>query len=203
MEALIKRIAVIVLLFSCIGCKSHLKTGEYIGFINNTKNGLKKEVMIDGWCYCFQYKPYDYIAIVENKGNTKADNFNKRLSELAGTVWFNISIRREDNTISPMRYGVHSIEEYNERQNYYLNQAQNEIRLVYGDKRIVPMSYAFENNYNLTPQETIVVGFLLPQGEDKPRQDMRISFVDKVFKNGIINAEYSSENLNNIPGVIY
>ena len=127
----------------------------------------------------------------------------KRMEELKGTAWFNISFKRADNGTSPMRYNISSIEEYNQRLNYLLNEAKNDLKLVYDTTILTPVSYVFENNYNLTPQETIIVGFYLPHGEERPNKKMQLSYDDRVFKNGIIKATYSQHSLQNIPGLTY
>lgn len=193
----------VLVVVSAVSCRKYMHAEEYIRFVANKANGLKKVAAVDGWEFCMQYRPYDYILLMENKGKAEGSKYDKRVAELQGTAWFNISIKRVDNSISPLRYGVATIEEYNYRLNYYLNEAAEDIRLVYDKDTLWPMSYLFENNYNLSPQETMVVGFSLPKGEKYPQKDMRLSFVDRVFKNGIINAEYSGKTLKNIPTLVY
>jgi hypothetical protein len=180
-----------------------MKAADYIRYINNKENGFKKILQIEGWNFCMQYRPYDYIMLMENKGQLNGYDLEKRKSELNGTAWFNISIKRIDNSITPLRYGISSIEEYNTRLNYYLNEAEKDITLIYGSDTLRPVSYLFENNYNLSPQETMVVGFYLPKGENDPRKNMQLSFIDRVFKNGIIKAEFSEDVLKNIPNLVY
>jgi hypothetical protein len=203
MQKVINRISLLLAVLIFISCKQHMQAAGYMNFVNNKENGLKKISAIDGWEFCMLYRPYDYIMLMENKGKMEKGKCDKRMSELQGTAWFNISIKRADNSITPMRYGVSSIEEYNERLHYYLNEAVKDIRLVYDKDTLWPMSYLFENNYNLSPQETMVVGFSLPKGEHFPQKNMRLSFVDRIFKNGIINAEYSGRTLENIPTLTF
>ncbi len=192
-----------LMFFCCFSCKHSMKAADYIRYINNKENGFKKILQIEGWNFCMQYRPYDYIMLMENKGQLNGYDLEKRKSELNGTAWFNISIKRIDNSITPLRYGISSIEEYNTRLNYYLNEAEKDITLIYGSDTLRPVSYLFENNYNLSPQETMVVGFYLPKGENDPRKNMQLSFIDRVFKNGIIKAEFSEDVLKNIPNLVY
>ena len=125
------------------------------------------------------------------------------MESLKGTAWFNISIKRADGSITPLKYGIANLDEYNQRLNYFLNNAKDDIRLIYDADTLRPSAYLFENNYNLTPQETMVVGFTLPVSEDRPEKAMQLSFTDQVYKNGIIKVMYSREVLNKIPGAIY
>lgn len=193
----------LVLLFAFTSCHHKMRPAEYISYMNKKGNGIKKIQVVDGWEFCFQYRPYDYIMLLENKGNSKDYDFDKRKEELRGTIWFSIKIKRLDNSISPLRYGITSSEEYNSRLNYYLNEAQKDVRLIYDKDTLQVASYLFENNFNLTPDQTMLTGFYLPQGESYPQKRMHLSFTDQVFKTGIVNAEFSEETLKNIPTLTY
>ncbi len=187
----------IPLLFS--SCKKSLKGIDYAGFIKEEKNGLKKTVAIDGWEYTIQYRPYEYILLQEHDEIAK----RKRKEELKGTACFTIKIKRADNSISPLRYNLESRDDYDKRLNYFLNGAAKDIKLLYNDvDTLYPVAYEFENNYNLTPEETMLVGFTLPNKDVSPKENMQLSFNDQVFKNGIIKVKIKKEDLNNIPNLI-
>lgn len=189
------------LLFALLcACRSDLKPTNYIKYISDKKNGLKKVITINSWEYTIQYKPHDYIVYMEEKGQHEAAYMKKRLSDLKGTVWFNISFRRVDNSESPLRYGVVSLDEYNRRLDYYLNQAVINISLVYGTDVLKPNTYLFEPNYNLAPQETIVVSFLLLDN-DAPKKDMQLVYDDVVFQNGIIKTTFKKTDLDHTPKI--
>ncbi|MCW3123055.1 MAG: hypothetical protein JWQ38_2547 [Flavipsychrobacter sp.] len=193
----------IALILFSLSCRNKMHATDYVTYINNKEHGLKKISVIDGFEFDFQYKPYDYIILMEQKGSINSTDFIRRKSELAGTAWFTITIKRTDNSVSPMRYGITSIDDYNVRLNYFLNKASKDIKLVYDKISLQPVSYLFENNFNLTPQETIVIGFYLPKGANSPQKSMQLSFNDKIFKTGIINAEFSKEDLKRIPMLAY
>lgn len=203
MRKVIDQVIYMVLICCCMSCKHKMHTAEYVQYINNKQNGLKNISSIDGWEFCLQYKPYDYIVLTENKEAISESDFEKRKSEMVGTAWFSISIKRVDNSISPLRYGITSSDEYNMRLNYFLNEASKDIKLVYNNVSLKPVNYLFENSYNLMPQETMIIGFYLPKGENAPVKDMKLSFNDRIFKTGIINASFSEKDLNNIPQLIY
>jgi len=193
----------LVMLMSVSACRQQLKTDAYINYVKGNDNGLKRSIEVDGWQYSFQYKPYDYIVLMESRGDLKSFDVKKRLAELKGTAWFNISFKRTDGTVTPLKFNVSTLDEYNERLDYYLNEAAKDIKLAYGADTLLPVSYLFENNYNLTPQETMIVGFYLPKTDDHPQRDMQLSYNDHMFKNGIIKATYSKAVLNNIPNLVY
>lgn len=204
MKKVISVFTLLVLLSLLGSCKHGLKQADYFNYVRALKNGLIKKISVDNWEYSLQYKPYDYIILIESKGKFNKDNASKRKNELRGTAWFNISFRLKDGSVSPMRYDLNSIEDYNRRLNFFLNEAMHDIQAVYdGKDTLKQIGYLFENNYNLTPQETMIVGFELPKGEAYPEKDLQVAYNDEVFKNGIIKAIYKSEDLKKIPNLIY
>lgn len=184
-------------------CKKSLNRADYIAYINKPENGLKKNFIIDGFEFAIQYRPTDYVLLVESRNSTVGYDLNKRRTELDGTAWFSIGIRRLDNQTTPMRFGITSAEDYNKRLNYFLNEVQKDLWLTYDHVDIPPTSYLFENNYNLAPQETMLIGFMLPSGTSVPQKEMQLCFNDRVFRSGIIKARYSEEVLHHIPNLVY
>lgn len=179
---------------------NRMNVKEYVAFIKNSDNGLCKIVNNGEWKYTIQYRPYDYILLSEQL-NDKEKEY--RLKDLQGTAWFTVSFENDSSKESALRVNANSIEIYNERLNYFLNKASNDIRLVYDQKdTLSPETYVFENNYNLVMHETILVGFRLPGNPVKPDKDMQIIYVDKVFQNGIIKAIISQKSLSNIPHLV-
>ncbi len=202
MRKVINATILAVVLICLDGCKQRLKSDDFVQYIHSEDKGLRKVKAIGGFEYNIQYRPYDYIMLMECKGDWTHYEKEKRGAELKGTSWFSLSIKRSDNEISPLRYGISSLEDYNSRLNYFLNEAERDIWLVYDGKTIQPASYFFENNYNLTAQETIVVGFFLPEGELKPVKSMQLCYNDRTFNTGIIKSNFSEEALKNIPNLI-
>lgn len=163
-----------------------------VKYAEDADNGLKKEITVGKIHYKIQYKPADYIIATENPDSAQRQ---KRMEQLKGMVWFNISFSVNGYNESPLRYQVADLNEYTQRQDYYLNRAPADIYLLYGRDTLYVNSYWFENNQNLTPYETMIVGFRLPEGISGPEQDLKLSYYDRVFKNGIIKTVIKKEDL--------
>jgi hypothetical protein len=194
----------LIVLILTAGCRQKLAPAAYMQYVQDVKNGMRKTVKVAGWEYSVQYRPADLIMLIESKGVYNSSYAVKRMAQLKGTAWFNISFRLADGKVSPLRYDLSSRQEYDERLNYFLNEAGRCIKLVCcGKDTLRPMSYLFENNYNLTPQETMIVGFQLPSGTSAAEDDMQLCYEDHVFRNGTIKALFRKEDLQNIPKLIY
>lgn len=139
------------------------------------------------------------MALLEQRGNIANKGYQQRLNDLKGTVWFNLAFKKTGSSESPMRIGIASQQEYELRYQYYLNQAANDLALVYGQDTLRPISYAFETSYNLAPQEVIVVGFSLPEGVAEPAGTMQLVFFDRIFRNGIVKATFTQQSIDNLP----
>jgi hypothetical protein len=185
--------------FSC--CKQSVSPTEYVKYVTDVKNGIVRTVVVDGMEYKGQYRTHEHIVLMESQGFRKKVNIQKRRKELEGTVWFNLSLSCTDKPISILRLGIKSQEEYDERLSYYLNRAMEDVRLIYGKDTLSPASYLFENNYNLTPQETMVLGFDLPNKTSYPVKDMRLSYYDRIFDNGLVNMTFFFNSIENIPNL--
>ena len=108
-----KGIRYCILLSIISSCNHGLKPADYIQYVQDKKNGLKKVVEVDGWQYTMQYKPHEFILLMEGKGKISSAEMQKRRQDMKGTVWFNISFRRSDGAVTSLRYGIASMEEYN------------------------------------------------------------------------------------------
>lgn len=181
-----------LMLMSCKREKS-----DVVRYVENKDNGLLKEVDLGDNIFLVQYTPVSYM--LKKEGLKKgSENFEKREKALTGSIWFNIQLKIRNYAESPLRYHVDGLEAYQNRLNYYLNQAPHDIGLIYGKDSIAASSYWFENNQNLLPYETMIVGFTLPGNEKKVTKDIQLVFFDRVFGNGIIKVFFSKNNINKV-----
>ncbi len=195
-------IGIVMSLMVLTSCRSTPKDGQaLVAYVDEPSSGCQKNISIAGWEYSMLYKPAAYILEKEHvKVHT---DYNARMSQLEGTVWFNIKISRSDKSISPLKYQVTSVEQYEQRYQYMMSEAASDITMLYGANTLHPISYAFETNYNLTPEETLVVGFALPDGIKYPEQDFQLTYRDKIFNNGIVKATYRIKDIEPLKKLTY
>ncbi len=188
-----------LLLMSC--SETSLTSKGMIDYVQSKDNGLAKEVNVDGWAYKIQYKPAEYILAIEQL--QEPDAINKRTKQLENAAWFNVEVSREDKGIAPLRYNITSIEEYNSRYDYMLNYAAGDFTLIYNHSdTFKPISYHFETTYNLSPTETMIIGFSLPKNIRAANNDMQVVFRDRVFSGSIIKTIFEESDLSKIPKLI-
>lgn len=101
----------------------------------------------------------------------------------------------KDNT-SPLRKRCTSLDEYNHYYEYLLNSCKDDIVVRDGKKELYPVYYAFENNYDAFPFETINIGFeydLRKKGLSSLHK-LQLIYTDKVFSQAVVNCKLNNPN---------
>lgn len=107
------------------------------------------------------------------------------ISENYQGVWYTMRISTYESAQSPLRYGISSYDEYNKRVQYLTFQAQRDFYIECDEKKIMPDVYVFENNYNVTNFESVLMSFPFDEYSEKCNECFLV-FNDRVFQNGYI-----------------
>ena len=188
----------ILLLFfeSCLN--SNLDKGSYLKYILDEEHNLVKKIDLENMEYTILYRPYDMLILQEVDSLTPS-MLKIREDELSGTLNFIVKIKSKIGNTPPLKAGITSIEEYSARYNYFLNNAKNDIHIEYKGAHLQPTYYSFETNYGLTPEDRMVIQFVLPNDEKEPSEDVVLKIIDKVYQNGVIKTTYDKHSLTHIP----
>lgn len=183
-----------------MGCKPEsLRAPDYIRYMEQENHDCRIRQEIGKYEYTIQLAPASYIVAKEVPPSDSASAVSaRRLSELNGMTYFIIRMgqteesRREQggDRLAEQQMNVNSMV------GYYDQEAARDIRLLLnGNQEIAPSAYVFENNYELSPYNNIVVGF--ETGEIV--QDLKLQFNDRYTKTGMISAYFSKETVSGLP----
>jgi hypothetical protein len=176
-----------------------LLPSEYVNWVQDEKNGLKKEKNIEDITFFMQYKPVDYVICQEEKNDSiKKELRNKKASELSDMEYYDLKIMITNGEGELLKYGISSPQDYNERVKYYAFQMQNDISMVENGDTIPCGLYHFERAYDVSPFSTFLLGFKKSKKE-KVDGEKTIIFYDKVYDKGIIKFTFNNKEQNNIP----
>jgi hypothetical protein len=196
MKKAIKHLTVSVLvllsllnLCSCNNQPKRFTKEEIIAYSQTGKSGWSKGISVAGVKYDVSYRHPSLIFAIEDDVDSLIEG---RDSLLRTSYWFNIDISIDGFNQSPLRYQLSSLEEYNMRLDYFLNRAIHDVWLEDGKDTFRPTSYWFENNHNLIARETIVLGF---DNREINGKTVQLAFNDRLFRNGIIKANFQKEDL--------
>lgn len=199
---MLKRINIIIVtMILFVGCgKSNLSKTDYIKYVQEENSKLIRKVDLELIQFEISYRPHDYIILQENDTLSQA-GLLLRKSELAGSINLLIKIKSKQSSIPPLKLGIESLEAYNDRYNYFLNEASKDLHIEYGGAILSPSYYSFETSYGLTPEDRIIVQFILPNQENEPSQNIVLKLYDRIYNNGMIKATFLAKDLNQIPNL--
>lgn len=195
-----------VLLFCACTGREELGMEEYVRWVENIENGLKKEKKIDQFAYRVFYKPAEYIALRENRDaieNFSPDAIIKRANDLENYYQFNFDIVSVDGQTSVLQHNLSGgQQEYGARINYLISHAQQDFKLVHGQDTLPCINYHFEQTFGLSSLNTIVLGFEKPKDTQKnteAEEDIQLIFSNRLFNTGDIKFLFSKNKLAQIP----
>lgn len=174
---------------------------QYLAWVEDTENGLKKEKKLDEYQYKVFYKPADYIVFREiiNSGTKTIDEqqVQKRREELKNFYQFNFDIVSADGKVSVLQHNLSNQEEHAARVNYFVSHAQQDFILVEGADTMPCVLYHFEQTFGATPLNTISLGF--EKKNPNTEGDIQLIFTNRLFNTGEIKFLFPKSTINNIP----
>ncbi len=188
-----------ILLSSCGGRKT-LSPVAYMEYMEDAEHGLLKTVTVGAYEYRIQFAPAEYLASRQyykemEQGIT--DGYKKRMDAMNGHVFFLVNIYPRNASEQTISERITQNAGAEQRVMYYQQQAANDIVLKAGAFEQMPSTYVYEDNYGLSPYNTIVVGF----AGDYGKEDIQLIFNDRYTHTPLIKAGFSKDELSALPGI--
>ena len=168
-------------------CKHSRAVLPPFGYMSYMETDYKKKVISGKTEYTVQLATPTYMACREMDGHPEKDKttFNKRAAEMNGYIYFIIQVKPGSKAIQSPDAMV-----------MYYQSAAKDMTLISGGRTLKPAIWNFENNYGLTPYNTIVAGFEY-KGENA--EDMQLVFNDNYTHIPMIKIKFSKEEITTIP----
>jgi len=181
-----------------IGCGTgSLEPKEYMGWIENIENGLKKTEKIGDYEFSLQYKPIEYVALVESRDvNIEEETLKSKVAELKDFQYYNLKIMAL-GAAELLSANIVEEDEYYGRLNYFVTYAQEDIQLIEANDTLPCSLYLFERNYGLANHNNIVLGFK----SNNKDADKTVIFNDQVLGTGPVRFKINKEDLLEIPSL--
>ncbi|MBC7412326.1 MAG: hypothetical protein H7331_07720 [Bacteroidia bacterium] len=178
---------------------TQLSPSEYVQWIQNSENGLKKEKKIDEISFSLQHKPTDYVICQEEQTNTISPQVLKsKRAELNDMEYYDFKIILANGEGELLKHNLESNDQYDKRVKYFAFEMQKDIAIVQNNDTIPCALFHFERAYDVSPFSTFLLGFAKQKNDTKYNEKTFI-YHDKVFKKGIIKFTYTHNELHNIP----
>jgi hypothetical protein len=125
-----------------------------------------------------------------------ADTNRERARKTKENLVLSIMVINMKDNASPLRKLCTSLDDYNQYYEYLLNGCKNDIVIHAGKRELYPVYYAFENNYDAFPFETINVGFEydLKKNGLSSLKNLQLVYTDKIFSHGTVSCHLKYPN---------
>ncbi|MES2394411.1 MAG: hypothetical protein V4549_00305 [Bacteroidota bacterium] len=175
-----------------------LLPGDYVSWVEDMQNGLKVEKTIEDFTYTLQYKPLEYLALMELKKDSILTNeLEKTIDNYSDLQYYTFRISAPgEGELLKKKLG--STNEYYHRIQYYSFEMQKDLKLIDGKDTLDCALFHFERVYGLAPYATFVLGF--PPTESM--NNKTLFYNEKVFGTGKIYLTVQLKNYKKLPLVI-
>lgn len=175
-----------------------LNVHEYVEWIQDPKNGIRKEKSIGDLNFVVQFKPIEYMVCIEERDEKIYDTLlQSRKKELKEMQYFDLKIILNRHEGELLKYNLSSMDQYDQRVKYFAYEMQNDIELVDGIDTLPCVLYHFERTYDVAPYCTILVGF--EAKENNIQNQKTFLFHDRTFNKGLLKFTFKDNSLKNLP----
>lgn len=192
--------SVFALLFT--GCaKQTLAPSDYVKWVRDESNGLKVEKEISGHLFQLQYKPAAYEMLMQTPDNLLTRQSLSEYNASAGDLQFyTLTIVTSDHKeISTS--GIADETEYEQRVMYMMSEMQYDFELIAGNDTLPCVFFHAERNFNISPQNNILLGFEKSNNTEKIT-DKTLIYYDRLLDCGPVKLTIKAEDIENIPELL-
>lgn len=192
---MIKAVKFLLFLIVFSSCSADKNFGPlaYSRYMEDEQNEFKKSVIAGSVTYTVQLAPPEYMVSKEFLGHGRTIDtvaFRQRLNELNGYVFFLVRIQKKND--SKPTPAINS--DPASKASYYQFEAPKDLSVVSNNLPLAPATYFFEDNYSLSPYNTIVAGFKCDLASD-----LQLTFNDRFEQNPLIKVTFSKYEISQLP----
>lgn len=191
-----KAVSLFLIGFALSGCnrEGDLAPRSYAAYMEDASHDMKRTVKNGAISYTIQLATPEYVASKElGDGTYSETDFSERLTALKDYTFFYITISGEGapKWNDPALAG--------QRDMYYMQSAGDDIRLVYKNRELAPATYHFENNFGLSPYNTLLVAF---KTGAEMSGSLQLVFNDRFNDNYLIKSSFKAEAITQLPNLV-
>lgn len=199
-EISILLLALILVGAGCSQARS-FEPAAYVRYVEDPDHQYRVKQVIGDKEYTIQLAPPEYLISKESEEHkdSLSSFVARRRAELKGYMFFLVRMGHTEQSRREQGGKLQSEQQANVNSMvaYYDQQAAADISLQSGSRTLSPSTYVFENNYGLSPYNTIVVGFEV--GE--LATELTLNFNDRYKNTPAIRASFSKETIDKLPAL--
>ncbi|MBI5539815.1 MAG: hypothetical protein HY951_07135 [Bacteroidia bacterium] len=170
---------------------------EYYQWISEPTNNLHQSKQMSGFEFNLQYKTPSLIGLQETHGKMTKEEQLSYEEQYSGFDNFTLKIKSDDKSKTNPFESISNPE----IANYLYFQMQKEFVLVSGQDTIPCSFYHFEQAYNISPENSILLSFEKAKNDTIFNEKVLV-YNDKILKTGPIKFRFKKEYFTNIPKLV-
>ncbi len=192
---------IIFIIFSFVSCSPKvLDAPDYVKWVKENKAKISATKTIDDFVFSVEYQPTEFL-VLSQMPNASEETFNKEVKEMNGLLYFVFKVGLKSGVESPIKFGVTSSNEYQERITYFSFNVQKELKLMINSVTYNCVLHHFERTYDMVPYVTCMLGFEKPENYSQVllQDDIQFIYNDKVWGLGTVKLLIKKNSINRIP----
>lgn len=187
-----------LILLACGKGRQQLSPKQYIAWAKKSQDDLVRMKEINGYRFTSKFQPSELLILRNMDELSSQASIDSMENFQNGIINIVMDIGAIDNQQSLLRANIRSEGEYYQRVYYYTKEVQNDVYLVEGMDTLPCVFYHFEQTYNLTPVNSMIMEFER-KDPNADYKDVSLIYEDRMLNTGIIKFLYKSSFLNNLP----
>ncbi len=199
MKYLVAIIPMIALMLSCSEKPDILPSIEYINWTESEKSGLVSTKTIDEITFSVYYLPKEAMALRETGAAPTDTEWKHAVEEKGNMQYYKVVYNLKNSNQDILKYNLNDETEYFSRTNYLAFGVDKYVYLLNGKDRLPCRMHQFTPHYGISPKAEILFAF--DELDKEHEQDITFVIEDQLFGMGILQFEFTAENIKNIPSI--
>lgn len=184
------------------GCKKPLTPVEYVNWINDESNGLTKKVVKGNFEVSVQYRPSEYMALLETRNQvTDEATFLDVKKQYEGSKYFVLKLKKVAGQGDPLQDPENQNTDYYTRLKYFSEDIKYDLYVI-SDGDTMPCKIVhLERTYKLTPYTNLLLAFDDKKEAIDKADNLTFVYEDRVLELGKLTFDLSTADLKNSPEI--
>lgn len=184
--------------YSCGNGRKALAPEQYMSWIKSSEKDLVKIKEVKGYRFTVKLQPAELLVLRHQERFNSQSSVDSLINIQKGVVNLVMDIGSADNQHPLLRANLASEEEYYQRMFYYTSEVQKDIYLVEGSDTLPCSFYHFEQTFNITPVNSMIMEFER-KNPQAGYQDITLVYEDRMLNTGMLKFSFKKSFLNNLP----
>lgn len=188
-----------IALLSCMDNPDVLPPAEYTNWVETEENGLVNARQMEDIVFTVHYLSKEEMALRETGGDTTGGAWQAAMDAKGNMQYYKLVFRLAEGNQDVLRYDLRDETEYFSRSNYLAFGIEKDVYLLCGDERLPCRLHQFTPMYGIAPQAEVVFAF--DETDPEHTKNRTLVIEDQLFGSGILQFEFTAENIKNIPTI--